>query len=121
VNVAVDVELGDELLSVQFTGVDRGLAVTRGIDVSLAHVVDARAEIVDQPSWLTPMVRVGTFWPGVVVAGRYKLGGQWELWGVRRHRRLLVVDLTGERFNRLVLQVSDPDAHAERITTAVSA
>ena len=63
----------------------------------------------------------GTHLPGVIVAGSYLRDGAWEFWDVRgAGSRAIEVDLSGNRFSRLVVDVDDPDAAVAAIERARS-
>ena len=63
----------------------------------------------------------GTHLPGVVVAGSYYEDGAWTFWDVRgTGDRAIEVDLEGERYRRLLVDVSDPDAEVARLGAAIA-
>jgi hypothetical protein len=59
----------------------------------------------------------GTHIPGLLVAGSYRLDGEWHFWDVRgRGHRAVEVLLSGTRYSRIVVDVDDPDAAVRRLT-----
>jgi hypothetical protein len=63
----------------------------------------------------------GTSIPGVIQAGSYyRLGDGWEFYVVRRPSRCMVIELEGDRFRRLIVQVDGeaPEAAATRLLAA---
>ncbi len=63
----------------------------------------------------------GTYIPGVLIAGTFLRAGRRTFWDVRRRRRenAIVVDLEGERYDRLVIEVEDPDAALSLLNAAL--
>ena len=63
----------------------------------------------------------GTHLPGVIVAGSYLADGMWSFWDVRGSgERAIEVELEGERYQRLVIDVADPDAEQQRLQAAMA-
>lgn len=59
----------------------------------------------------------GTHVPGLIVAGSYRLDGEWHFWDVRgRGERAVEVRLAGTRYSRIVVDVADPDDVVRRLT-----
>lgn len=53
---------------------------------------------------------LGTMVPGIITAGTYYHEGKRVFWDVRHPKKAVVVDLDGESYNRLIIEVEDPDA-----------
>jgi hypothetical protein len=114
--MSVGVEVTGGELVVWIGGADRLWALSRGITVPLsgvrhARAVDRRAAAADSSLLRLP----GAYLPGVIRAGSYGVGKHRELWCVHRADRVLVVELTGQRYRRVVVEVADPDRVAEEI------
>ncbi len=105
----VTLSVGSGLLRVRIAGWSRVWALSGGFDVPLANV---RAARIDPTLRLAPDgIRVGgTFFPGRIAAGRYWRPGFSSFWCVRDPSRAVIVDLADWRYDRLVLQVADPEA-----------
>lgn len=104
-------------LRARLGGWSRVWALSAGFDAPLAAVSSAR---VDPALRLAPDgMRVGgTFFPGSIAAGRHGQPGFSAFWYVRTPKRAVVIDLTGWRHDRLVLQVGDPEAATAGIRRA---
>ena len=57
----------------------------------------------------------GTGVPGLIALGTWRGRRGRQFWNVRRGRRVLVIDLRGSGLTRLVLQIPEPEAVAERL------
>ena len=63
----------------------------------------------------------GTQLPGVIVAGSYLDDGVWSFWDVRgAGANAIEVELEGERYQRLVIDVADPEAVQRRLQDAMA-
>lgn len=56
--------------------------------------------------WRVP----GTHLPGVIVAGTYFKDGERHFWDVRHPERAIEIELAGQRYDRLFVEVADPEA-----------
>ncbi|MFQ1000632.1 hypothetical protein [Modestobacter sp. SSW1-42] len=110
--------VGDELV-VTMQGLDRFWALRRRITVPLAHVRGATADPgVGRES--AGIRSPGTHVPRVITAGSYRKDGARVFWNLRASQQAVVVELTGERYRRLVLGVDDARAVAERVERALT-
>jgi hypothetical protein len=114
---AVGVSPDDRLL-VRPVGLVLLCALSRGIDCPLASVVDVG---VSRTKDLRRGARLpGTHLPGVMTAGSFRSKGARSLWMVGRHKDVLVIELTGERYRYLILGVEDPVAASEALRAALN-
>ena len=83
----------------------------------LSHVRGATADpgVVREPAGLRSP---GTYVPRFITAGTFHKDGERVFWNVRGSKEPVVIELTEERFARLVLGVLDARAAAERIERA---
>ena len=113
------VEIAGDDLVVTMQGLDRFWSLRRRITVPLAHVRGATADPgVGRES--AGIRSPGTYVPRVITAGSYRKDGEWTFWNLRGSQQAVVVELTGERFRRLVLGVDDARAVAERVERALT-
>ncbi|HVF05455.1 MAG TPA: hypothetical protein VNA20_11505 [Frankiaceae bacterium] len=115
--VAVSVEPPD--LVVRITGWDAVWALRRTVRVPLTQVTGAAVE--PRPAVHRKGLRMaGSYVPKVLKSGSYA-GWRWsEFWVTRWPERVLVVRCApGARYDRLVLDVPDPEAVAELVRTAL--
>ena len=52
----------------------------------------------------------GAGWPGVIALGHWRARGRHDFVAVYGHHAGVVVELAGQRFDRLVVSVDDPEA-----------
>lgn len=105
-----DVSADTRTVRFEMRGLDKLWALASRIEVPADTVRSARGE--DRRALRRLGWRVGTHLPGWIKAGRYRSRGRTSFWNVHRARRVLVVDLEGARFDRVVVEVDDPDAAA---------
>jgi hypothetical protein len=108
---------GDTLV-VKITGLDKLWALKSSLSIPLANVRGATADpgILREPKGLkAPGTRV----PGVITAGTFHIDGERVFWDVHDASKAVVIELTDERYARLVVQVADPRAAVTAIQAAL--
>lgn len=63
----------------------------------------------------------GTAIPGTLTKGTFHFDGVKTFWNIWRGTLVVVVELTNEKFDRLVIEQSNPDAIVEKVTKAIDA
>jgi hypothetical protein len=114
----MNLELANGVLQVRPTLAERILGLTGSFDVPAAQVRDVRVVPRAEAERGRGLRAPGTAFPGRIAIGRWRGRGATQYWNVRRAPNVLVLDLDGGRFDRLVLEVPDPEAVAERIRAA---
>lgn len=114
---AVGVSPDDRLL-VRPVGLMRLWALSTGIDCPVEAVVDLG--VADTRSLHKGFRAPGTYLPGVMTAGTFRSKDGNALWLVGRHKQVLVIELTGEKWRYLVLGVEDPVAANEALRAALN-
>jgi hypothetical protein len=100
-----EVDITPTSLIIRITGMRRLWALRSRLEIPLAHVVDAEVA----PGLALPWIRLlGTSVPGAIHAGTFLRGRQFEFWDVRHRDRAIAINLLGERYSRLVIEVEDP-------------
>ena len=114
-HAAVGVTPDDRLL-VRPVGAMRFWALSKGIDVPISSVADVGVE--DRKAALRGWRAPGTYLPGVMIAGTYRSHGEKDLWFVGSAPQVLVIELVGEDYRHVVVQVEDPEAAVEALRAA---
>lgn len=107
------IEVAEGRLKVEILGWDKIWALKSRLEFPLEHVAGARRweKEKDGGWWALRGIRApGTYWPGVVIAGTYHRKGEHAFYDVHSFENALVIELKGEWFARLVLEVEEPEA-----------
>jgi hypothetical protein len=119
--MAIKLELTGEALRVRLTGRHALYSLKRSLTVPLDRIADARAVDRDAISKTKTLRAPGTSLPGRIKAGTFRGGAGKEFWDVRHAVRVLELELRDADYTRVVLEVADPDAEADRIRAALAA
>jgi hypothetical protein len=115
-----EVSWQDDRHVVLIHGLDALWSLRRRIVVPLQHVRGAHVD---------PYLQIEAPWVGAgrtdallgwaVAAGPMLVSGDREFWDVHHPEKAIVIDLSGERFSRLVIEVDDPSATIDAVNAAV--
>lgn len=114
-----NLEFTDTSLVVEPLGLDKVWSLKGSIDIPWKHVRGATHDpgMKNEPKGLRfPGLRMGE-----KLAGTFHSNGEKLFWNVSGFENTVVIELTDEEFDRLVLTVDDPETTVERINDLASA
>jgi hypothetical protein len=114
------VELTSQSLVVHVEGMDRIWALKSRLEIPLQHVVEAEADPRVARGWWHGIRFPGTELPGVITAGTFYKDGQRVFWDVHHPERTVVITLSDEDYNRLIIEVENPSETVQAINRAVA-
>jgi hypothetical protein len=116
------IDIDEHGLLVTIHGLDVLWATRRRIVVPLQHVKGARIDpdVARRGPWLGAG-HTDALLDYTVAAGPMLVCGRHEFWDVHHPERVVVIDLEGEAYERLVLEVADPEGTSAAVNAAVSA
>jgi hypothetical protein len=115
-----EVEIKDGTLVVTMQGWRKLWALKSELAVPLENV--QRAEIDPETSRKPSGIRApGAYFPGLIASGSYRGKKGWDFWDVRRPEKAIVIHLEDERYERLIVEVDDPEGTVRMIQAALPA
>ena len=114
----VDVSIQNGTAVFEILGLHKLWTLKNRIEVPLAHVSAVRSDPSVKLGWWKGWRMPGTHVPGLIVAGTYYQGRRRIFWDVVHTSRTIVVDLNGEPYDQLVVEVADPEATVHRLEAA---
>jgi hypothetical protein len=114
-----ELTIADDTLTIEITGLDKLWSLKSRLEIPLAHVRGATADpgvAHDRGGWRGP----GTYVPGVLTAGTFHQDGDRVFWDVHDPAQAVVIELSDERYHRLIVQVEEPRRTAETINQAIA-
>jgi len=110
------VTIEEDVIRISMEGMGKVWALKSGLTIPLAHVRAVQVA----PADLRPKgIRApGTALPGVFYAGTWRGRGFKEFWYVHRPEKALVLELEGDAYSRVAVEVGDPHAVAAEIEGA---
>lgn len=115
--VSVSIEGSTAIFALQ--GLHRLWAFKTRLEIPLGHILDVRRADPTPPRgwWKIPRLP-GTFIPGLLWAGTFYPGGRRIFCDVSDWRRAIVVELDGEAYQELLLEVAEPWVEVARFQAA---
>lgn len=104
-------------LVIQLRGAQRALGRWRPLVVPRARVTRAYADEAAARAYPGAKYGVGSYAPGLIKVGSFRRAGRRDFWAVRDPRKAIVIELTGDKYDRLILEVDD----IQRTLAALSA
>jgi hypothetical protein len=111
--VTISVE-GDRL-HLEVEAWDRLWAIRSHLDIPLAHVTSVRADPEAAKGWWHGLRLLGTQVPGILTAGTFYEKGGVVFYDVRDPDKTIVIELSHERYQRLIVEVADPAAEVKSL------
>lgn len=109
-----------DTLIVVMEGLDRLWALKSRIDVRLERV----EHIEHDPSVGFPgLIHIrmpGTYVPGIIAAGTFYGNGNRTFWNVRNPARAVVITLRDGQYDRLIIEVEEPDETVRQVREALA-
>ncbi len=115
--VEISISAGKLLLNVR--GADKLWAFKSSLEIPLLHVTEVRADPEIARGWYHGLRIPGTNVPGVITAGTFYQDGKRVFWDVHHPENAIVIALRDERYNELIVEVSEPAAAVEMIKAAL--
>ena len=105
-------------LVVAIDGFARLLALKRRLRVPLTHVRGATSDpgiVRESKGWNAPGARL----PGFGAAGTFRHEGERVFWDVRHPQKAIVIELEHEHYQRVIVEVEDPNSVVDMINNAL--
>jgi hypothetical protein len=115
----VDLAVGEGKLTLRVHGADKLWAFKSTLEIPLVHIAGVRADPEIARGWWHGVRMPGTNIPGVITAGTFYQDGRRIFWDVHNPANTVVVTLRDERYDELVVEVSDPPAALKMIQDAL--
>ena len=113
----VEISVSDDHLHLEVKGLDKLWAFKSQLDIPLRHVRGIRHDPEAAAGWWHGIKVIGTSVPGVITAGSfYQCSGRTMFWDVHDPNKSIIIELHDDRFDELIVEVSDPKAAVDQIS-----
>lgn len=104
-------------LVVEPVGLDKMWSFTGSLRIPLGQVRGATHDpgMRNEPKGIrAPGLRIGQ-----KLSGTFHTGGEKQFWNVSGYENVIVIELAGQEYNRLILSVDDPTGTVDQINSAL--
>jgi hypothetical protein len=111
----VDLSLTDGKLVLHVRGLDELWSFKGSLEIPLKHIADVRSDPEIAHTWWHGFKMPGTNIPEVITAGTFYQHGKRIFWDVHHPDKTIVIDLRNEKYQQLIVEVSDPEAAVQSL------
>ncbi len=104
----------------EIEGFDKFLALKGHLDLPLSHIKGARVDREAATGWWHGVRMPGTSIPGLVTAGSFYQSGRMVFYDVHHAEQAIVVELDDDNYDRLIVEVRDPEGTVQLINAAIA-
>ena len=115
----VDIAVRPNGVTFEVLGLHKLWALKSRLSVPLEHITSVRADPTVSLGWGGEIRWPGTLIPGLIKAGTFYERGRRTFWDVAHREGVIVVELTNDRYDALIVEVTDPAAAVVRIKQAL--
>lgn len=106
--VELTTESGNLVVAVQ--GADKLWAFKSRLEIPLAHIKSVYADPAPAMGWFQGLKLMGTDMPNWFRAGTFYQQGGLVFWDVHNPQKTIVIELHDEHYQKLIVEVAEPDA-----------
>jgi hypothetical protein len=107
-------------LVVHVVGLDKLWALKSQLEIPIEHVIGAERATEEAQTWWKGWRLPGTDIPGVITAGTFYKHGEKVFWDVHHPEQAIAILLRHELYNRLIVEVDDPDVSIATVNGIVA-
>ncbi len=115
----VDLSISGGTLVLHVQGADQLWALKSSLEIPLQHIASVRADPSVAHGWWHGLRMPGTNLPGVITAGTFYQHGKRVFWDIHHPEKTVVIELKDERYDELIVEVTDPKAAVELVQSAI--
>ena len=115
----VEITIEGDRAAFEVEGWDKLWSLRSRLAIPLDHIRGAHIDPHPALGWFQGLKVAGSDFPNLFRAGTFYQDGGFVFWDVHRAENTIVVELEHERFEKLVIEVADPEAAVNEINNAV--
>lgn len=116
----VSISIGDDRIRFDVEGIDRMWALRSQLEFPLSHIRGVRVDPQAAKGWWHGIRLWGSNIPGILTAGTFYQNGRVVFYDVHDPERTIVIELDHEHYDRMVVEVEEPEVEAAKIGKAIS-
>lgn len=116
----VSISVSDDRIRFDVEGIDRMWALRSQLEFPLSHIRSVRVDPEAAKGWWHGIRLWGSNIPGILTAGTFYQNGRVVFYDVHDPERTIVIELDHEHYDRMVVEVEEPEIEAGKVGKAVS-
>jgi hypothetical protein len=114
----IEISIEQAMAVFEVQGWDQLWSLRSRLEIPLDHINGAHIDPEPAMGWFAGLKLGGTDIPNIFKAGTFYQDGGLVFWDVRHAEKTIVVELNHERYQKLVIEVEDPEAAVRMINAA---
>ena len=116
----VNISIHGDRIHLDVEGIDRLWSLRSHLEFPLSHIRSVRIDPAAARGWWHGLRLMGSNIPGILTAGTFYQQGGIVFYDVHDPERTIVLELDHERYNRLIVEVEEPEKARTLIERALS-
>jgi len=115
----VRISVSDDRIHFDVEGIDRMWALRSQLEFPLSHIRSVRVDPEAAKGWWHGIRLWGSNIPGILTAGTFYQNGRVVFYDVHDPLRTIVIELDHEHYDRMVVEVEEPEVEAKKVEKAI--
>lgn len=116
----VTISIAGDRVHMDVEGIDKLWSLRSRLDIPLAHIRSVRIDPEAASGWWHGLRIMGSNIPGILTAGTFYQKGGVVFYDVHDPERTIVLELAHETYERLIIEVQEPEAARKEIEKAIT-
>jgi hypothetical protein len=116
----VTIITADDLIRFEVEGIDKMWALRSSLEFPVSHIRSVRVDPDAASGWWHGIKLWGSNIPGILTAGTFYQNGRVVFYDVHDPQRTIVIELDHEHYDRMIVEVADPEAEKTKIENAIT-
>ena len=116
----VDISIQGDRIHLDVEGIDQLWSMRSHLEFPLSHVRSVRVDPAAARGWWHGLRLLGSNMPGILTAGTFYQQGGMVFYDVHDPEHTIVLELDHERYERLIVEVTDPETARAMIERAIA-
>lgn len=115
----VTISIADGRIRFGVEGIDKMWALRSYLEFPVSHIRSVSVDPEAASGWWHGVKLWGSNIPGILTAGTFYQNGRVVFYDVHDPERTIVIELDHEHYDRMIVEVADPDAERAKIEKAL--
>ena len=117
----VTIIIADDRIQFEVEGIDKMWALRSHLEFPVSHIKSVRVDPEAAAGWWHGVKLWGSNIPGILTAGTFYQNSGVVFYDVHDPARTIVIELDHEHYDRMIVEVADPEHEKRKIEKAIKA
>ena len=117
----VNIIIADDRIHFEVEGIDKMWALRSNLEFPVSHIQSVRVDPGAASGWWHGVKLWGSSIPGILTAGTFYQNNRVVFYDVHDPTHTIVIELDHEHYDRMIVEVADPEKEKAKIEKAIKA